>query len=191
MISLLGTYITVQERQNEYYRKFHHLMGEVYLGGKNDDSYRYLFGLMVGVKGDKIKATKAEIDRVIKALKWLKKNNPLFETFYSNCETVWGHFQGFKQIAGPGDISTTKGEDIVDEMGDETQVYLLPADKTEGDPEFKWDDFTHQVAHPKENDDTIAEQWNRMRRPGLFSQNVEAMGFPCEFPGGMIKYSEW
>ena len=190
MVSLLGVYHNVDVRRDEYHRRFDHIQGEVNLLSKEEQAYKYMFGLLCGrVDMRRQRETrKQEEMKVRKALTWLRKNNPLFKRFFANCETVFPALSKGEQtmIAPPDTIRTTRGDDMSEEMGAEERGYFIPANQFPCD-DFTEDDYIRPVAHPSTPIGS-AEDFKRMTRPGLFNRNLEAMAFPCDFPGGEGSY---
>ncbi len=193
LIGLLAVYHNINIRQKEYLRHFLHLRGEVNLARKVDQAYLYMYGLIVGRPCEaRKKNIRQQHENARKALRWLIRNNIHFRSFYANCQTLFGKLKGgsILEMIQPGEIETTKGSDIIDELDRERIGYVIPSENYTGDKDIEGDDFNPHICHPK-TDDTVSDL-RKQTRVTLFDKRLEAMAFPCDFPSGRGSYDpDW
>ena len=142
LIGLLAVYHNINIRQKEYLRHFLHLRGEVNLARKVDQAYLYMYGLIVGRPCEaRKKNIRQQHENARKALRWLIRNNIHFRSFYANCQTLFGKLKGgsILEMIQPGEIDTTKGTDIIDELDRERIGYVIPSENYTGDKDIEGD----------------------------------------------------
>ena len=104
---------------------------------------------------------------VVQAIKWLKKHNKLYQTFYCHYETLYRYFTKGNpvQIFGGIDYRKTNKMDLIRELiGDEKVVMLVPSlDMSAEDIEmyFSPDQDIAAQAHPKTKELKLSEKQHK------------------------------
>ncbi|XP_065054148.1 uncharacterized protein LOC135682959 isoform X4 [Rhopilema esculentum] len=89
-ISLAGLISKIVKPRSDKFKVWEHFQGDVRTRTKSDYHYYGMYGFMVNRDENDTNVNNNEVQlRIKRALLWLRNNNPLFESFYANYDTLY------------------------------------------------------------------------------------------------------
>ena len=131
-LALVGLFSVTAKYKNKPFGIYQHNLGEVNALHKNTERYYDLYAMMVeSVAPEGVVSHQSVVD----ALAWFRKNNPQYDMFYSNYETLLrfnpnriGDPKGLNIFAGADWAPANLKQNKADVLGDEIRGLLVPSD---------------------------------------------------------------
>lgn len=176
-ISLCSIYSTTVKKSNINQRTFIHKMGELNAVSKSLQEIGGMYGFVTGVDFD------GQSDKkIIEAIRWLHRHNPLYKDLFSNYETVYGHFDATSSAHDTGNVSDSHGNPVNTLLHKEKTALIIPAEDERNVPLIHPDMDTAAVSHPKLN---APSKTNSL---SYSDPDLEAKIWPHLFPYGTGSY---
>ncbi|XP_065058005.1 uncharacterized protein LOC135685854 isoform X1 [Rhopilema esculentum] len=194
-ISLAGIISKIVKPRSDRFKVWEHFQGDVITRSKYDSHYYGMYGFMVkrdeSVSETNVIANEVQL-RIKRALVWLRNNNPLFQSFYANYDTLY-RFDPDKvlHLHKATDFAANFNKTVDSHMHDESSGIVTNLDDC-GIPNFLNEGADQAgIQHP------IAAQMNKslhelkqLTRVNYSDPKLEAKLWPHLFPFGIGGWSQ-